>query len=538
MKETILELDEEAFDALVSRLTEAKEHGIALSAEDTQLLLDALITLAHLQERLSSKDVTLHKLRKLLGIAKSSEKMRDILNKNDEDASSDKSAKSKANPKPNKRPKPKSKPVKPEVCHHKHANLSKGDLCPECQKGKLTKVDPGQLLRIRGNTAFVSELHLSERFRCNACGTYYTAKLPEKVLADGGSNQKYGYTARTTIALHKYFMGSPFYRQESLQQLLGTPVPASSQFDQVEYVANDFHPIFNELKQSAADAIDFYIDDTANLILDQESITKKNRSDGKERLRTGVNSSGLIAQTEHGHPILLFDTCIGHAGEFLDDILQLRSSGLSPPLVMSDALSSNFVTQEEIVISLCNAHARRGFVDVLSHFPEEVEDVLERYSLIWKYNNEVEEKNLPLNERMEYHQEHSLPVMESIQSWGLEKLNDGAVSENSGLGKAISYFNRHYVGLTRFCTYEGAKLDNNLMEQGLKIMIRNRKNAHFFKTLAGAGVADVLVSIIETASRAGANVYHYFNEVQRNQDKVKRNPKAWMPWNYEENLTN
>jgi transposase len=82
----------------------------------------------------------------------------------------------------------------------------------------------------------------------------------------------------------------------------------------------------------------------------------------------------------------------------------------------------------------------------------------------------------------------------------------------------------------------GKSLSNNLMEQELKIKIRNRNNAHFYKTLAGAGVADVLVSIIETASRAGANVYHYFNEVQRNSAKVKVNPELWIPWNHEGNL--
>ena len=78
---TILTLDNHALDALVARVTEAKDHGLALSAEDTKLLLDALMTLASLQERLNDKDITLHKLRKLLGIVRSSEKLRNVLDK-------------------------------------------------------------------------------------------------------------------------------------------------------------------------------------------------------------------------------------------------------------------------------------------------------------------------------------------------------------------------------------------------------------------------------------------------------------------------
>ena len=64
MNKTFTHLDEQGLDALIQRVSDAKEHGLALSPEDTQLLLDALMTLAHLQERLQDKDVTLHKLRK------------------------------------------------------------------------------------------------------------------------------------------------------------------------------------------------------------------------------------------------------------------------------------------------------------------------------------------------------------------------------------------------------------------------------------------------------------------------------------------
>jgi transposase len=52
-----------------------------LSGEDCQLLLDALVTLASIQNRLASHDVTIHKLRKLLGIEKSSEKQTDVIKK-------------------------------------------------------------------------------------------------------------------------------------------------------------------------------------------------------------------------------------------------------------------------------------------------------------------------------------------------------------------------------------------------------------------------------------------------------------------------
>jgi hypothetical protein len=51
----------QALEALIARVSEAKDNQLALSGEDCQLLLDALVTLASMQDRLASHDVTVHK---------------------------------------------------------------------------------------------------------------------------------------------------------------------------------------------------------------------------------------------------------------------------------------------------------------------------------------------------------------------------------------------------------------------------------------------------------------------------------------------
>jgi transposase len=75
------EIDGQALEALIARVTQAKENNLALSESDSQLLLDALLTLASMQDRLTDHNVTIHKLRKLLGIEKSSEKQTDVTQK-------------------------------------------------------------------------------------------------------------------------------------------------------------------------------------------------------------------------------------------------------------------------------------------------------------------------------------------------------------------------------------------------------------------------------------------------------------------------
>ncbi|NRB65304.1 MAG: transposase, partial [Saprospiraceae bacterium] len=255
----------------------------------------------------------------------------------------------------------------------------------------------------------------------------------------------------------------------------------------------------------AANAKHYYLDDTTNRILDQKSIIKKQRNSDKTRLRTGVYTSGVIATTMDNQHIVLFETNIGYAGEFIDSILSKRNMENAPPLLMCDALPSNKPSRVIIFLCFCNAHARRQFYDVLSHFSEEFEHILGRYSQILIIDEETQ--NMTDTDRLTHHKTHSLPIMEEIKQWGCDHFKDNTVEENSGLGVAIKYFNKHYHELTNLCRLEGAKLDNNAMEAQLKIKIRNRNNAMLYKTLSGASISDVITSIIATAGKAGINIF-------------------------------
>jgi len=76
---TVQDIDIDALDALIARLQQAKDYQLTLEPADIKLLISALITLSHLQHKLSDQDITLHKLRKLVGIVRSSEKLKDLL---------------------------------------------------------------------------------------------------------------------------------------------------------------------------------------------------------------------------------------------------------------------------------------------------------------------------------------------------------------------------------------------------------------------------------------------------------------------------
>jgi len=338
------------------------------------------------------------------------------------------------------------------------------------------------------------------------------------------------------MVIDKFFSGLPYYHQGNLADIFGLAISASTIFDQCEQVADAVMPIFYEFKKQAATAYQFLLDDTHNRILEQAPELRDKPNAKGQTLRTGVYSSGLIAELNNGHEIVLFETSLGHAGEHLDSILKFRPPGLPPPLTMSDALSSNLVTALGIKAAHCNAHARRQFYDIESLYPDEVNWVLEMYAKIWEADDEAKEKKLNPEQRLAYHQQHSLPVMEAIRDWCEAKMAADDFEEHSALGKAIKYFLRHYDRLILFCVEPGALIDNNRMEEKLKIVIRGRKTTHFYKTANGAGVANVLISLIATAYGAGENVYDFLMALQKNKQHVKSNPANWMPWNYKNAL--
>lgn len=70
----------------------------------------------------------------------------------------------------------------------------------------------------------------------------------------------------------------------------------------------------------------------------------------------------------------------------------------------------------------------------------------------------------------------------------------------------------------------------------MKRAILHRKNSLFYKTLNGARVGDLFMSLIHTCELNGANPFDYLTELQRHSVALKRYPSEWMPWNYRETL--
>ena len=408
----------------------------------------------------------------------------------------------------------------------RHAKLTSGEVCPECEKGKVyTQKEPKALVRVIGQAPLTATVYELERLRCNGCGQVFTAEEPE-----GVGPEKYDETTAAMIAQLKYGSGVPFNRLEKLQHNLGVPMPATTQWEIVEEAGELLKPALEELIRQAAQGEVLHNDDTSTRVLR----LAREPSDK----RTGVFTSGIVA-IESDRKVALYFTGRQHAGENMADVLSKRATNLSPPIQMCDALSRNvpkLAPGAEIMIANCLAHGRRQFVEIVQNFPSECRYVLEMLGRVYGYDAEAREQQLRGTARLEFHQRHSGPVMEELHRWLEAQFSQKKTEPNSSLGQAITYLLRHWKGLTAFLRLPNAPVDNNLCERAIKRAVLHRKNALYYRTLNGAEVGDLFMSLIHTCELCGTNSFEYLTELQRHAPELAHKPEEWMPWNYRNKL--
>ena len=538
-----LDFTPEEIDQLINRL-----NNKCIEEKDYSLLTEILRAMIWLSFSLQEKELSIKRLRRIFGIkTESAKKLLELahgksLDKNDEEASK-KNPSEMGEPAPNKDVNSQEKPPKDKPKGHghrpstdysqakvidiAHQTLKKGGTCPDCLKGKLFQLKPGTVIRIVGQPWLQVEIYRPERLRCALCGNVFKAILPTEVATGSRADS----SAKAIVTLLKYRGGVPFYRQDQLQDILGTPISASEIWEMTEDVANAAQPVYAALCEEAANAEILYNDDTTAKIL---SRMKELNASESEPERTGTFTSCIVAVLKSIEvKIGLFFTGWKHAGENLDELLEKRSEDLSPPIQECDALSRNTPENHETQLANCLAHLRRKFYELVEVWPQEVAKIIGEFSYVFANEHSAPKDS---QERLKWHQNQSAPAMQRIKDYCNELLNQKKVEPNSSMGKAIAYLNNHWEAFTLFLRIPDVPLDNNESERLIKRAVLNRKNAYFFRNETGAKIGDILMSVLETCILNTVNPQNFLIAIQKHSKDVYQNPKLWLPWVYEVRL--
>lgn len=419
--------------------------------------------------------------------------------------------------------------------HVCHPSIKPKDPCPKCPKGRLYKQKvPKVIVRLVGTAPIAAKVWSYDWFRCNACGYIVNAPLPEAA----GPPEKYDESVTSTIGILRYGYGMPFNRLEKLQESHNIPLPSSTQWDLINQSVDTLAPIFTELIRQAAKGDVIYNDDTTARILEVVATRNKEPPEAKKNgQRSGVFTTGIIS-TLGERKIALFLTGTNHAGENLADVLAECEGPRGTLVQMSDGLSRNEATylpeNLAVIHANCMSHGRRKYVEIAGSFPDQCLHVIEQLAIVYKNDAATREAKMSPQERLAYHQQHSASVMADLEVWLQQQLDDKLVEPNSSFGEATNYMLGRWEKLTKFLTVAGAPLDNNICERALKKSIRHRNNSLFYKTLHGARVGDIYMSLIHTCELGGVNVFDYLKAVLARGERVADEPERWMPWSYDQ----
>ena len=408
--------------------------------------------------------------------------------------------------------------------HQLSCHLKQGDYCPTQCGGKLYYVEPGIIVRVKGQNLAAVHKYWIEKLRCGLCGEIISAN----VTADVGT-QKYDAAFKAILVLQKYYVAIPFYRQAYFQSLLGVPLPASTQWQLVEEVGGAALLIFPTLERLAANGDVLHNDDSHVKITDL--IREHHLHPSKER--TGTFTTGFISRTKE-RDIALFYNGTKHTGENMEKLFQKRDANSGEVIQMCDALSRNMPVSFKSILCNCLSHEFRKFDDLKEFYPDQCIHVIKLLSAI--YENDEQTRDMTNAERLEYHHQHSKTIMGNLHDYLTYQLKYKKVEPNDSLGKAIKYMLKHWHELTQFLRVVGAPLDNNIVERALKIPIRGRCTWLFYKTEYGAMIGGVLTSIIYTCALSSINPLHCLIALQENKNQIVKEPEKWLPWNYQETL--
>ena len=406
-----------------------------------------------------------------------------------------------------------------------------GQACPEAGcDGKLYAITPTNIVRVLSKGLFNAVVYSLISLRCSLCGAVFRPKLPE----DAGQ-KKYSEEVIAWLIFYKYYASLPFKRIETIQNLAEIPLPDSTQWPLVYSAYKAAVPVLGLMTELAGESKLIHGDDTRGNILFPEKPDELINTD-----RKAIYTTGILAEYD-GNLIHLYITGHFYAGENIGKILSNRKNE-EEIIYMSDALSMNSpknISEKliaKLIIVFCLVHDRRQFLRLIESFPIEVKYVLELISKIYKNEKYCKDNKLNLLKRLIYHQEHSIPILEEWHAWLKKQFDEKLIEPNSSLGSAIKYTLKHWDKLTQFTRVAGAPIDNNILEMSLRIPIRLRKSAYFYKTNIGAAVGDCMMSLIYTCIAAKQQPIEYLTQLQINTTKVAKNPSLWLPWNFKAQL--
>lgn len=325
----------------------------------------------------------------------------------------------------------------------------------------------------------------------NGKGDIVTAPAPQKIIDKGIP----GPGLLTQVTLAKYVDHCPLARQTRIYARDGVELHRNRLVDWIAAVAFLLEPLSKRIRELALLAHTLQVDDTHIDVLD-------------DRVAKNIKRAHLWALVGDKSFVAFFyteDWTADRAEEFLGKRIgwmQVDGYGGFARLAKKQPL---------LLLVGCWMHARRYFVKALETKDvraAEPLDIIRRMYLVEAASTEANETH---DQRYERRQRDLVPLLDELEQW--KDQHEGVVPPDEPLGRAWTYLENHWQILCVIANDGALELDNGEVERVIRGPAMGRRNWLFAGSDEGGERAAIILTVLETAKRAGVDLRAYLHDV-------------------------
>ena len=348
-------------------------------------------------------------------------------------------------------------------------------------------------------------------YACKACAAepaqiLQTPKEPALIPGSYASAEAVAH-----IAVQKFVMGSPLYRQEQEWNRQNVLLSRQTMSNWLLRCTEDWlQPVYEELHKRLLAHDLLHADETELQVLHEDGKAPRSKS-YMWLYRTGGDAE---------RPIVLYDYRPSRGQEHPKRFL----NGFHGYLQTDGYSGDNGV--EDVIHVGCWAHARRKFEEARQAVPKGEQPTTAEQGVAYctkLFQLEERFKDLSPEERKRKRLEEEQPILDALLTWARSR----AAAPKSKLGIALNYLLNQWDSLTAYLLDGRIELSNNRAERSIKPFVISRKNFLFANTPSGARSSAVLFSLIETAKENGLDPYLYLVWVLKEAPVRFATDRAW-----------
>jgi transposase len=396
-------------------------------------------------------------------------------------------------------------------------------LCP-CGCGEMARIGEDRSERLDIVPARLRVIiTIRPRYACRRCrGVVAQAPAPARLIEGGLPTE----ATLAHVLVSKYADHLPLYRQAQILARSGVELDRSTLAAWVGKAAFHLGPIVDRMAEALKGGDRLFMDETPAPVLDP----------GRGRTKTGYLWALARDDRRWGGgdpPAVVYAYAPGRGAEHAERLLQ----GFSGVLQVDGYAAYKTVSRGRgqdapLRLAHCWSHGRRKLREVFDRDASPIaEEGLRRIAEL--YAIEAEIRGQGADARLAARQERSAPLIAAFRVW----LDDARarVSAKSRVGEKLGYFARHWDGLVLFLADGRIELDTNPVENAIRPLTLNRKNALFAGHDEGGRAWARVASLIETCKLNGVDPLAWLTATL--EAIAAGHPQAGidnlMPWNFQ-----